>query len=338
MTYRVIVVACVLAIGGGFESSYAVAQDTPAAKEVAKAAAAVGQRWALLIGVDDYTWASKLQYCGADMRALAEQLTASGFPQDHVTVLHDKAEKTNLRPSTHPVDDVITNSIGMQLKLIPAGEFLMGSPAGEAGRDSDEGPQHRVKITKPFYLGVHEVTQAQYEAVMGKKPSYFKGSDLPVESVSWEEAKEFCQRLSARENRTYRLPTEAEWEYACRANTTTAYNFGNETSQLGGSAWFYGNSDGKTHSVGAKRPNAWGLYDMHGNVWEWCEDWYGAEYYAKSPPEDPTGPATGSDRVFRGGSWSVSAANCRAANRSGYVPGYRNSRLGFRVAAVPSGR
>jgi formylglycine-generating enzyme required for sulfatase activity len=232
----------------------------------------------------------------------------------------------------------LTNSIGMQLKLIPAGEFLMGSPAGEEGSSGDEGPQHRVQITKPFYLGVHEVTQAQYESVMGKNPSLFKGSDLPVEQVSWDEAKEFCQKLSARENRTYRLPTEAEWEYACRANTTTAYNFGNETSQLGGSAWFDGNSDRKTHSVGAKRPNAWGLYDMHGNVWEWCEDWYDGGYYAKSPSEDPTGPATGSYRVYRGGCWGGSASRCRSARRYGVVPGFRFNFLGFRVAAVPSSR
>ena len=176
--------------------------------------------------------------------------------------------------------DTFTNSLGMQFKRIPAGEFDMGSTDG----DSDERPVHRVRISRDFYLGIHEVTQAEYRAVTGKSPSNFKGDDLPVEKVSWEEANEFCRLLTERERTAgglpsgmvYRLPTEAEWEYAARAGTTTKYCFGDDESGLGEYAWYGGNSGSTTHPVGQKRPNAWGLYDMHGNVWEWCQDWYGA--------------------------------------------------------------
>ena len=171
-----------------------------------------------------------------------------------------------------------TNSIGMKLRLIPAGEFMMGSPGTESGREDDE-TQHRVSITKPFYLGVTEVTQEQYQKVMGTNPSYFKGPQNPVETVSWADAVEFCRKLSAMPaektaGHVYRLPTEAEWEYACRAGTTTAYSFGDDASRLGDYGWFGGNSDSKTHQVGEKKPNAWGLYDMHGGVYEWCQDRY----------------------------------------------------------------
>ena len=233
--------------------------------------------------------------------------------------------------------DVTTNSIGMKLKLIPAGTFMMGSEDG----DSDEKPVHQVTLTRPFLLGVYEVTQEQYERVMGVNPSDFLGSDNPVDRVSWEDAVEFCQKLSAlpqekRAGHVYRLPTEAEWEYAFRAGTTTKYSFGDDESQLGEYAWFGDNAGKKTHPVGEKKPNAWGLYDMHGNVWEWCQDWYGG--YPSVAVTDPTGASTGSLRVFRGGGWHGPAEFCRSAARNGLSPSYRSHNDGFRVTCVPSGQ
>ena len=198
------------------------------------------------------------------------------------------------------VDVEITNRIGMKLKLIPAGEFMMGSPESVDDADDRAKPQHKVRITKPFHLGVHEVTQAEYEKVMGKNPSNFKGARNPVEQVSWKDAVEFCKRLTAKESMTYRLPTEAEWEYAYRAGTTTRYSFGDDPASLGEYAWYGDNSEKKTHPVGEKKPNTWGLHDMHGNVWEWCADWYDRDYYADSPADDPLGPEAGLCRVRPG--------------------------------------
>ena len=220
-------------------------------------------------------------------------------------------------------------SIGMEFKLIPAGTFIMG-----------EGDQaHEVTLTKPFKMGVHEVTQAQYEQVMGVNPSRFKGGNKPVEMVSWDNAVEFCRRLSElpaekAAGNVYRLPTEAEWEYACRAETTTMYSFGDDESDLGDYAWYGDNSGDKTHPVGGKKPNAWGLYDMHGNVWEWCQDWYG--YYPSGSVTDPSGATSGSSRVFRGGGWFGTAVYCRSAIRYRYKPSFRY--IGFRVSLSPSGK
>ena len=220
-------------------------------------------------------------------------------------------------------------------------------------RVPSEGPRHQVKITKPFYLGMYQVTQAEYEKVMGVNPSAFTekqmdasafkppldrkrdrragggrkkvaGKDTsrhPVETVSWDEAMEFCRRLSAMPaeraaRRVYRLPTEAEWEYACRAGTTTRWYCGDDEAGLADVAWFNKNAGGMTHPVGEKKPNAWGLFDMHGNVWQWCSDWFSADYYKQSPPSDPTGPPAGSDRVVRGGNWNYIASYCRSAFRS----------------------
>jgi formylglycine-generating enzyme required for sulfatase activity len=248
--------------------------------------------------------------------------------------------------------EFVTNSIGMKLVLIPAGEFLMGSPDSDQGARDDEKPQHRVRITQPFYLGAHQVTQGQYQAVMGENPSQFKGSDdLPVEFVSWEDAVAFCNKLSEREGLKpfyqsgrgsqsggggYRLPTEAEWEYACRAGGQTRFSFGGDDASLAEYAWFVFNSFGKTHPVGQKRANAFGLYDVHGNVWEWCGDGNGADCYPHSPDADPAGPPGAEDRVDRGGSWSSFPQDCRAANRNGGRPGFRNHDLGFRVARARS--
>jgi len=228
------------------------------------------------------------------------------------------------------------NGVKMELVLIPAGEFMMGSPSSESGR---EGPQHRVRITRPFYMGKYEVTQEQFEAVKGWDPSHYKGPSNPVERVSWNDAVKFCYRLSQRTGCDVRLPTEAEWEYACRAGSSTAFHFGDSGSQLGDYAWNSGNSGGKTHPVGQKRPNAWGLYDMYGNVFEWCQDWYDSDYYGQSPAADPKGPSSGMDRVLRGGCWNSGAGRCRSAFRSHYLPwdppGLTPYYVGFRVVVSP---
>ena len=232
--------------------------------------------------------------------------------------------------------DVITNSIGMKFKKIPAGSFMMGSPEDEKGRDDDEGPRHKVIISRPFYIGVYEVTQKQYEKVMGKNPSEYKGSYRPVEEVSWNDAKKFCEKLSEMEgNRTYRLPTEAEWEYACRAGTKTAYYWGDE---MDGEYCWYDENSNNTDPVGTRKPNKWGLYDMSGNVWEWCEDWYSNSEYPSFERRDPKGPSSGSRRVNRGGGWRTSPGNCRSANRSNLTPRNTPGALGFRVCLQSGGR
>ena len=224
-----------------------------------------------------------------------------------------------------------TNSIGMQFVRIPAGAFMMGSSDG----DSNEKPIHKVTIGTAFLLGRFEVTQAQWEAVMGNTPSSFKGRHNPVERVSWDDVQNFIKKLNAKEGHNrYRLPTEAEWEYAARAGTQTKYSFGDDASRLGDYAWYGDNSGGRTHPVG-KKPNAWGLYDMHGNVWEWVQDWYGSDYYSNSPSTDPKGPSSGSNRVSRGGSWLYSAGKCRSANRDNYSPGIRSVNIGFRLLLSP---
>jgi len=226
--------------------------------------------------------------------------------------------------------DPVINSVGMVLVPIPAGEFQMGSPESEKDRQDNE-TQHLVKITKPFYLSAYEVTQEQYEKVMGKNSSHSKGENKPVEKVSRHDAVEFCRRLSEKEGVEYRLPTEAEWEYACRAGTSTAYSFGDDESQLGKYAWFLGNSGNETHAVGQKLPNAWGLYDMHGNVWEWCQDWYG-DYGNEKVVTDPTGAASGSSRVLRGGAFDGRPVYVRSADRSADQPDSRAVTYGFRLA------
>lgn len=219
---------------------------------------------------------------------------------------------------------VITNSIGMKMVYIKPGEFMMGS---EKHIDAEK-PVHKVKLTKGFYIGVYEVTQEQYEKVMGNNPSHFKGKDLPVDMVSCNDAEEFCKKLSEKEGKTYRLPTEAEWEYACRAGSKTEYYWGDRFD--GKYAWYRDNSGGKTHTVGTREPNKWGLYDMSGNVWEWCQDWYKSGYPA-GEQVDPEGPASSDSRVLRGGSWGSLAGDCRSAFRYWGRPGNADSSFGFRV-------
>ena len=221
----------------------------------------------------------------------------------------------------------ITNSVGMVLRRIPAGTFMMGSVSTSS--DMVEWPVHEVTISRPFYIGVYEVTQAEYERVTGTNPSYFSGPRRPVERVSWEDAVEFCERLSEMEGETYRLPTEAEWEYACRAGTTTDYYWGEEFD--GDYAWYESNCDEQTHDVGLKLPNPWGLYDMSGNVWEHCYDWASQRYYLVSESTDPQGPYRARYRAARGGSWYYDRWTTRSPARNGYMPGLRIHYLGFRV-------
>ncbi|MDA3790869.1 MAG: formylglycine-generating enzyme family protein [Desulfobacula sp.] len=232
--------------------------------------------------------------------------------------------------------DATKNSIGMEFKLINPGSFMMGSPRNEANRDDDE-VQHKVTLTKSFYMQTTEVTQAQWYSVMGSNPSRFSncGGDCPVEEVSWDDVQQFIINLNEKENtQKYRLPTEAEWEYASRAGASTAYCYGDSPDQLVYYGWFGKNSGGKTHPVAQKKVNKWGLYDMHGNVYEWCLDWNGN--YPPGAEIDPKGPSSEGTRVSRGGSWSSNARSCRSADRYGLTPDYRNYRLGFRLVLVPA--
>ncbi len=248
----------------------------------------------------------------------------------------------------------LSNDVELEMILIKPGIFTMGCSATEVGKHDNE-TQHQVALTKEYWLGKYEVTQCQYEAVMGKNPSWFKGPNLPVECVSWDDAMEFCAKLTKQEKVAgrlpkgyeYTLPTEAQWEYACRAGTITALNSGknlsngHECSEMYEVGWYGYNSgkydadgketgNGKTYPVGQKKPNAWGLYDMHGNVVEWCLDWYGE--YPISSVTDPKGSSTGSERVARGGTWDCNASHCRSASRGHATPSHGYLNCGFRVA------
>ncbi len=257
---------------------------------------------------------------------------------------------------------VLQNSLGMKMAYIPAGKFRMGTPKTEEMVPEQERPVHEVEITRPFWLGVYEVTQDQYQKVMEANPSNFAETgagkdkvmglitrDFPVEMVSWNEAVEFCRRLSEmpeekKAGRVYRLPTEAEWEYACRAGSSTAFAFGDSLSSeqanfdgnvpYGGAQ--RGKSLGRTCAVGSYKPNRWGLHDMHGNVWEWCADFFDPGYYAKSPPQDPPGPTESQWHTIRGGSWSGIGRVARSGSRLRDEPDHRLPTIGFRVALTPA--
>lgn len=226
----------------------------------------------------------------------------------------------------------LSTSVSAELCFIPSGSFMMGSPSGEEERASDE-RQVKVTLSQPFWLAKTEVTQAQWEAVMGSNPSDFKGEQLPVECVSWDDAQAFITKLNEKQilpqGWKFALPTEAQWEYACRAGEKGPYS-SDDLDKLG---WYDGNSEKKTHEVGQKKPNAWGLYDMHGNVWEWCADWYEDTLQGGV---DPHGPSFGDGRVDRGGSWSYFASGCRATFRSRDYPGIHYHALGLRLAIVSS--
>jgi formylglycine-generating enzyme len=285
--------------------------------------------------------------------------------------LPGKAQATRRRggPDSRSVPESFVNTVGMTLKLIPTGTFMMGSPDSDIDALPDERPQHWVRISKPFYLGVHEVTRSQFRRFVeatgyrteaekdGKagngrngdleqdpkytwlSPGYAQTDEHPVVVVSWNDAAEFCEWLSRTEGKAYRLPTEAEWEYACRAGTTTKYSSGDDPVSLTAVANVAGMIAApdvfvNTAPVGQFRANAFGLFDMHGNVWEWCRDGYDARYYRESPTVDPLGPSQTSLRSMRGGSWAddVSSIWHRSAEREGHEPSFRMGHVGFRVA------
>jgi formylglycine-generating enzyme required for sulfatase activity len=243
------------------------------------------------------------------------------------------AEEEIPAPEETEVDDsTFTNSIDMEFVKIPSGEFLMGAPEEEEYSDREERPVHQVTIGNDFYVGVYEVTQDQWEKVMGENPSYFTDDgDLPVEKVSWAEVNEFIETLNEMEGTEgYRLPTEAEWEYAARADTETAFWFGDDASMLADYGWFDDNSEDKTRPVGMKEANPWGLYDVHGNVAEWVQDEYHSNY--NKAPTDGSEWTNGVDRrVIRGGSWDNAEVNCRSASRDSIGEGSRVNYIGFRL-------
>ena len=272
-------------------------------------------------------------YCVVDLSAGAN---ASSYP---VTYMYE--------PPSGGFNTDAYKTTKLVLRKIEAGTFTMGSPSSESGRNSNE-TQHKVTLTKPYYIGMFEVTQKQYALVMGSNPSSFLGDKRPVEKVSWNtirgntnwpassavSASSFMGRIRARTGLgDFDLPTEAQWEYACRAGTTTAYSYGGSAN--GEYMWYSDNSSSQTHDVGSKKANAWGLYDMHGNVWEWCLDCY-ASNLGTAAVTDPKGASSGSYRVKRGGSWSSGAAYCRSAYRSDYAPSGTSIYLGFRLSRILS--
>jgi uncharacterized protein (TIGR02996 family) len=289
----------------------------------------------------------------------AQQRLRGELPLEERLELEETVRR-RLAEGVRPCVPLLVNSAGMTLALIRPGRFWMGSPPEEASRYADEDPRHEVEITRPFYLGVHQVTQAQYEEVMGHNPSHFQrrggGADqvgnldtrtFPVETLSWQDALAFCAALSDRQaeqsaGRVYRLPSEAEWEYACRAGTTCSAPFHYGWSLSSRQANFdgtrpYGEARRgrnlrRTCAVGSYAANAFGLHDMHGNVWEWCADWFDVDYYAESPRRDPPGPSEGDSRILRGGSFYYIGSSCRAAIRFGRRPDSRSNLDGFRVA------
>jgi uncharacterized protein (TIGR02996 family) len=308
------------------------------------------------------TWlvlADWLEENGQAERAELVRLQHAGFQPAFRPAKPDARIRELLAAGVQPVVPSLVNSIGMRFVLVPAGTFVMGSPNHEVGRSKDEGPQHEVEISRPFWMGAFPVTQEECKQVMGSQPSWFekrgggsakvRGLDtsrFPVECMSWQHADAFCQRLSALPaeriaGRVYRLPTEAEWEYACRAGTTTPFYFGRSLcsaqANFSGRHPYGGAAKGpylqRTTAVGSYPPNSWGLYDMLGNVWEWCADWYGA--YHPGRRRNPRGPRRGPWRMLRGGAWNTYAVGCRAACRPFVRPRERGYDLGFRVCFHP---
>ena len=264
-------------------------------------------------------------------QALAQKQVARLALEAERSLLLRRISELEAEPESDTPYSLTDDITGMEFVLIPAGTFVMGSNDG----NDDEKPMRQVTISQPFYLGKYQVTQAQWEAVMGNNPSDLQGdANLPVEYILWQDAQDFIKKLNDRAGSDiYRLPTEAEWEYAARAGTTTAYSFGDDPGLLDQHGWHTGNSDGKTHPVGQLKPNPWGLYDMHGNVWEWVADW--VETYPSALQTDPRGPQNGVYRVARGGSVFSSPEALRSAIRDGVEPERRFADLGFRCVRVP---
>ena len=232
-------------------------------------------------------------------------------------------------PSGNTITIPVKNGISIEMVKVEAGSFNMGAtPEMENPYDSEK-PVHRVTLTNNYYIGKYEVTQALWQAVMGSNPSYFKGDDLPVEQVSWNDCQDFISKLNAMTGKRFRLPSEAEWEYAARGGKKSRGYQYSGSNTLGDVAWYEGNSGSKTHAVGTKQPNELGIYDMTGNVYEWCQDWYGS--YSSSPQTNPIGAVSGSSRVDRGGSWFFTAKHCRSSYRFNLTPGYRLNFLGLRL-------
>ncbi|MDP2844828.1 MAG: SUMF1/EgtB/PvdO family nonheme iron enzyme, partial [Candidatus Methanoperedens sp.] len=276
-----------------------------------------------------------------------EVMSPSGYRYSNAAeysflIIRTKIAEINIGPpdsvtltDTYIKSTDFTNSIGMEFVSIPAGEFDMGSPLNDKDGNYYERPVHRVNIGKAFYMGKFEVTQKQWREVMGSNPSYFKGDNLPVELVSWNDVQEFIKKLNETEDGSkYRLPTEAEWEYAARAGTTTRYSFGDNESELGGYAWYNANSGSKTHEVGQKKPNPWGLYDMHGNVYEWVQDYWHGDYNGAPTDGSSWVSGGGSDRVARGCSWFYADSTCRSAIRFRPPTGFSDDNLGFRLLRI----
>ena len=253
----------------------------------------------------------------------------------HLSSIHPTRAQSRLNIPQYDTLFEISAQHKLYFKYIPAGNFIMGSPLSEENRDADEGPEHKVIITKGFYLGVYEVTQAQWSQVMGDNPAVFRtfaaSPNHPVESVSWNECQEFIRKLNEKHPGNFRLPTEAEWEYACRAGSTTPYYWGDKMAQNGSSDYTWANSRSfaMTNPVGTKKPNQWDLYDMSGNVWEWCSDWYGE--YQEGLQTNPKGPAEGKLKIFRGGSWYDFYESHRSANRHKHDIDKRYTAIGLRL-------
>ncbi|MGD9707325.1 MAG: SUMF1/EgtB/PvdO family nonheme iron enzyme [Candidatus Delongbacteria bacterium] len=274
-------------------------------------------------GGEKYTNTGAKSFSNVPVGTYKLKISKKGFKtvSDEIRLTADAIEKKSIKLEEGA-------DVGGDYIFVQGGTFQMG------GKESDEKPIHSVTVGD-FYIGKTEVTQAQYQAVMGKNPSSFKGDNLPVESVTWNDAVEFCKKLSQKEGVTYRLPTEAEWEYAARGgNQSRGYEYSG-SSNVGEVAWYDSNSGSKTHPVATKKQNELGIHDMSGNVWEWCSDWYGSDYYKSSPSSNPTGPSSGSYRVLRGGGWYRYAKDCRVAYRSSHFPSFSLNSCGFRVVRLP---